>query len=84
MNSLGPKHLVQISQDVRGMARRNPLSEVFEFRNTSLDEGPDIRSRIEHVMVSVKLGDTFVLTSMKCKVLSKRRRQEATSKFKSF
>ena len=39
MNDLEPRNFEQSSHVVRKVARINLLSEVFEFRNTSLDVG---------------------------------------------
>ena len=52
MNGLGKRHLEQSSHDLRGVSSTNPLSEVFELRNISLNVVQDIISRIEDVMVS--------------------------------
>ena len=64
MNGLMSRHLQWSSHDVRGVARVNELSKEFELRNTSPGVVQDISSRIEHVMVSDKSGDTPVPTSM--------------------
>ena len=64
------------------MALLNPLGEVFELLDTSLDVDQDISSRIERTTTSSNHGDTIVPTREGCKVSWKRRpgRQVATVK----
>uniref|UniRef100_A0AAV1VI05 Uncharacterized protein n=1 Tax=Peronospora matthiolae TaxID=2874970 RepID=A0AAV1VI05_9STRA len=47
---------------IRGVARFNPLGEVFELCNTSPDVGQDKSSRIERTMVGSNHGDNVVPT----------------------
>ena len=69
----GTRHIEPRFDDVRGVARINPLNKVFELRNPSIDVGQDISTRIEHVRVSDVPGYSLLPTSMKRKALFKRR-----------
>ena len=58
--------------NVSGVARLNPLGEVFELRNPSPDVSQDIISRIEHTTTS-NYGDSIIPTPEGFKVSSKKR-----------